>query len=535
MKRWRFMARPGRGAAALVVGLMLSAAWCARAGAAWRLVWADEFEQPDGSQPDPARWTYDLGAGGWGNNELQYYTSRTNNVRIENGRLVIEARQENYEGSSYTSARIKTQGKAAWLYGRFEARIQIPRGQGMWPAFWMLGTNITSVGWPNCGEIDIMENIGREPDTVHGTVHGPGYSGGGGIGGADALPGGAAFADDFHVFAVEWVTNRITWFVDGQEYFRVTPTNLPAGAPWVFTQPQFLLLNVAVGGNWPGYPDATTTFPQRMLVDYVRVYAATSVPPCPGNVLLNGGFEAGGLANWTTYGAGFNTLVQSSNALPVHSGSNVFKVFGQFNGAENYSGAYQDVPAGAGQRFTASGWALTPSGDAIAGANSAWLEVSFRDAGANMLRLYRSATVTSASPTGVWLPLVVTNEFDPATFALRGPVSVLEAPTNTSFARVQIVFRQPALAAGAVLFDDLELRREGVTATTPVSAVLNSNRLELAFESLPGLTYQVRATDSLAAPAWVSVTNLAGDGTRKTLLLDIGPGTRFFQIVGLCE
>ena len=215
----------------------------------WSLVWADEFTQANGSSPDANRWAYDLGAGGWGNGELEYYTSRTNNARIENGQLVIEAKAESYNGSSYTSARLKTQGKWSWTYGRIEARIKIPRTQGIWPAFWMLGTNITTVSWPSCGEIDIMENIGAEPATVHGTVHGPGYSGGGGIGGPFNLPTNGAFADDFHIYAVEWTTNQIKWFVDDWQYYSVTSSRLPSGATWVFNQPQFILLNVAVGGG----------------------------------------------------------------------------------------------------------------------------------------------------------------------------------------------------------------------------------------------------------------------------------------------
>jgi beta-glucanase (GH16 family) len=260
---------------AWVLGCCLAPGFSALAQNAndWTLVWADEFAQPDGTSPDPGKWTFDRGAGGWGNNELECYTSRTNNVRIEDGKLVIEARQEDYTGSHYTSGRLKTKGLAAWTYGRIEARIQIPRGQGIWPAFWMLGTNIDSVGWPKCGEIDIMENVGREPGLIHGTVHGPGYSGGGGIGGPASLPRSEAFADAFHVNAVEWTTNRHCWSVDGHEYFRITPDNLPKGKSWVFQAPQFILLNLAVGGQWPGYPDATTKFPQRMVVDYVRVYA----------------------------------------------------------------------------------------------------------------------------------------------------------------------------------------------------------------------------------------------------------------------
>jgi len=239
----------------------------------WKLVWADEFDQPDGSSPRASNWNYDLGASGWGNSELQNYTARTNNARIESGQLVIEARKEDYSGSAHTSARLKTQGKWQWTYGRIEARIKVPRGQGIWPAFWMLGTNIPSVGWPKCGEIDIMENIGREPDMLYGTIHGPGYSGDQGISGNIKLPNGAALADAFHVFAVEWTANRIEWFWDGQSYFSASPEKLPPGTAWVYTAPQYLILNVAVGGKWPGYPDATTTFPQRMLVDYVRVYA----------------------------------------------------------------------------------------------------------------------------------------------------------------------------------------------------------------------------------------------------------------------
>lgn len=244
----------------------------------WSLVWNDEFNQPDGAAPDSLKWGCDVGGKGWGNKELEYYTSRTNNARIEDGKLVIEACQENFSGSNYTSARLQTKGKWSWTCGRIEARIKVPRGQGFWPAFWMLGTNINSVGWPACGEIDIMENLGREPGMIHGTMHGPGYSGARGMGGPFALPGGATFADDFHVFAIECETNRIRWFVDDQPYFTVTPASLPRGAHWVFNQPKFLLLNLAVGGRWPGNPDTTTSFPQRMLVDYVRVYAKSSTP-----------------------------------------------------------------------------------------------------------------------------------------------------------------------------------------------------------------------------------------------------------------
>ena len=243
----------------------------------WKLVWSDEFNQPDGSLPDPGKWSFETGGNGWGNNEMEFYTARTNNARIEDGKLVIEAKQETYGGKSITSARLVTKGKYSWTYGRIEARIQIPRGQGIWPAFWMMGTNIDSAGWPACGEIDIMENIGKEPGTVHGTVHGPGYSGEHGIGGPSKLPANTVLADDFHVYGIEWSTNRINWYIDGQTYFSITPARLPAGAPWAFDQSKFVILNLAVGGGWPGYPDTTSTFPQRMEVDYVRVYQ--KLPP----------------------------------------------------------------------------------------------------------------------------------------------------------------------------------------------------------------------------------------------------------------
>ena len=232
----------------------------------WQLVWHDEF---DGAVLDTTKWTWDTGGSGWGNAELEYYTNRVENAHLENGYLVIEARQEPFGNREYTSARLKTQGLGAWSFGRIEARIQIPRGQGLWPAFWMLGFNIAQVGWPWCGEIDIMENIGKEPATVHGTVHGPGYSGANGLTSAYHLTSGA-FADTFHVFAIEWQLDSIRWYVDSTLYKTVTASAVPG--QWVFNHPYFILLNVAVGGYWPGNPDATTVFPQTMRVDYVRVY-----------------------------------------------------------------------------------------------------------------------------------------------------------------------------------------------------------------------------------------------------------------------
>jgi beta-glucanase (GH16 family) len=242
----------------------------------WTLTWSDEFNTPDGSAPDATKWGFDIGGNGWGNNELETYTSRLENAQIQGGNLVITARKEQYTGPDniprdYTSARLLTAGKFDQAYGRFEARIQIPYGQGIWPAFWMLGNNFAQAGWPGCGEIDIMENIGKEPAIVHGTIHGPGYSGANGVTAAFSLPSGR-FADDYHLYAMEWERNVIRFYVDNNLYATRTPADLPQGANWVFDHPFFIILNVAVGGDWPGPPDDTTVFPQTMSVDYLRVY-----------------------------------------------------------------------------------------------------------------------------------------------------------------------------------------------------------------------------------------------------------------------
>ncbi len=243
----------------------------------WTLVWFDEFNGADGSRPDRTKWVYDIGSERWGNQEQECYTDRPDNSVVRGGNLVIIARKENIRCSAgpdhdYTSARLKSEGLFSQTYGRFEARIKIPRGQGIWPAFWMLGDDISKIGWPKCGEIDIMENIGKEPSTVHGSMHGQGYSGDEAYTSIYRLPGGVKFADEFHIYAIEWEPNVVRFYVDKELYAMFTPAHLPPGAKWVFDHPFFIILNVAVGGDWPGNPDATTQFPQEMLVDYVRVY-----------------------------------------------------------------------------------------------------------------------------------------------------------------------------------------------------------------------------------------------------------------------
>lgn len=253
-----------------------------------QLVMQDEFDI-DG-EPNRDIWGYDIGDGsdtqagvGWGNNELQYYTNRSENVTVQNGILIIAAQKEDYNGSAYTSARLLTKGKFEQAYGRFEARIKVPEGQGLWPAFWLIGANSDEVSWPQCGEIDIMEYRRQEPTLVSGSVHGPGYSG-------ETIPQGHItksydlvndrFDAGFHVFGIEWAPEYINYYVDNVLYNQITPDDLETTpddgsdnlGEWVFNQPFYIIINLAVGGNFPGTPGSETTFPQNMLVDYVRVY-----------------------------------------------------------------------------------------------------------------------------------------------------------------------------------------------------------------------------------------------------------------------
>jgi len=243
----------------------------------WRLVWQDEFNGNAGESPDSAKWDYDIGDGtlyglppGWGNGQLEYDTDRPENVSMDGiGNLAITTRKESYMGRSYTSARIVTRGKFEQIYGRFEASIKLPWGQGIWPAFWLLGADFAQIGWPECGEIDIMEYRGQETSTIHGTVHGPGYSAANGVTDRYDLVNDR-FDLGFHEFAVEWGADFIDFFVDDELYNTITPDDV--SGDWVFDHPFYIIINIAVGGGYVGAPNASTVFPQTMLVDYVRVY-----------------------------------------------------------------------------------------------------------------------------------------------------------------------------------------------------------------------------------------------------------------------
>jgi beta-glucanase (GH16 family) len=250
-----------------------------------RLLWSDEFNGVASSfPPSPANWTFETGSNGFGNQELETYctygssqppcdAAQPNAFVGKDGYLHIVARSDGR--GHYTSARIKSEGLKSFQYGRIEARIKIPKGEGFWPAFWMLGDNIPKVHWPACGELDIMENIGKKPGTIYGSIHGTGFTGTQ-IGLPFTLPHNEAFGNAFHVFGLLWSPQKVEYYVDdpAHVYASFTPASLPAGAVWPFDDGKFFfLLNLAIGGDWPGSPDASSKFPQEMLVDYVRVYA----------------------------------------------------------------------------------------------------------------------------------------------------------------------------------------------------------------------------------------------------------------------
>jgi beta-glucanase (GH16 family) len=258
-----------------VASLMLAVVGCSSSSTEApnrTLVWEDEFNGPAGQVADASSWSFDVGED-WGNAQLEYDTDRASNASLDgSGNLVITARRESFRGRQFTSARLITKGKRAFKYGRIEGRMKLPRGRGMWPAFWMLGADFPATSWPAAGEIDIMEYRGQEPSTVVGSLHGPGYSGGAARTKSKTLTA-ARLDNSFHVYAVEWTPEKIEHYIDGELYFTTTKADVPG--PWVFDKPFFILLNLAVGGNFVGAPDDITVFPQQFVVDWVRVYEAT--------------------------------------------------------------------------------------------------------------------------------------------------------------------------------------------------------------------------------------------------------------------
>jgi len=240
-------------------------------GQDWKLTWSDEFDYA--GLPDNSKWDYMEGMAF--NNECQYYTKgREQNARVENGYLVIEAIFEEFEGAKYTSARVMTKEKKEFLYGRIEVKAKLPTGVGMWPAIWMLGSNRDELSWPACGEIDIMENVGYDPDTIHANIHTKAYNHTIGTNKGSRIKVQSPYKD-FHVYAIEWFKDHLDFYVDGQKYFSFKNDGAGNNETWPFDTPQYLIINIAVGGDWGGkYGIDQSIFPQKMLVDYVRYYEA---------------------------------------------------------------------------------------------------------------------------------------------------------------------------------------------------------------------------------------------------------------------
>ena len=411
----------------------------------WETTFLDDFDGPANASPDADRWQMETGGWGWGNNELQTYTTRPQNVRQDGqGNLVITARRESFTGGDgiqrdYTSARIKTQDRFTQTFGRFEMRAKLPSGQGVWPAFWMLGEDIVKVGWPQCGEIDIMEHVGHEPGRVHGTIHGPGYSAGDSIGNSFTLPGGQVFEGTFHTFAVEWTPNRIQWFVDGQLFQTRSPASL-GGRDWVFDHDHFLLLNLAIGGFWPGEPDATTVFPRQYIVDYVRA-SERFRETRPG--IDNASFTD----DDTAWQLGGNASVQNHNpsASPMRitrdgQGDSALKLFGTFAGGAETTASQAYLRVTPGKPHVASAFFRTNSDDAIAGTNNrVVLRVEWFDGYDQKLGEAEHVVMDGDSPVDQWQP-----------------GNVPFTPTEgANYATVSIVFDQPTSAGGAVWVDDV--------------------------------------------------------------------------------
>lgn len=403
-------------------------AWCAAAavlsasagavgqpGGSWQLTWSDEF---GGALLDSSKWTAANQAGNT-NNELQYYSP--DEVYIENGLLRLRSQRRNFGGRQYTSGLVRTRDKFFQQYGRFEARIRVPSGQGIWPAFWMLPQ---AGQWPP--EIDILEVKGQEPTRTYQTHHWgvwPNVSSNGNT------YVGPNFAQDFHTFAVEWFPNRIDWYLDGANVFS-SSANIPQ-------EPFYIILNTAVGGDFVGSPNASTPFPQHHDIDYVRVYRWVST-----NLLVNESFETPGsgapgnkFAGWTNYGNAF------SQTINPRSGAVCAKLFGNFTGTPNTSGVYQEQPTQPGRMWKASAWALHRSADAMQGGNFASIDLEWYNAAGAMISYTSLPCLDPTRPTDTWIL---------STHAAT-------APPNAARVRMILMHVQPAMAAGAVQFDDAVL------------------------------------------------------------------------------
>ena len=439
------MLKPRHAVAPAVILAAAVTAGAAPGDKTWVPTWADEFDAEAGTTPDESKWTMETGGWGWGNNELQTYTDRAENAAHDGeGHMVITAKRESFTGADgiardYTSARLKTQGKFSQTYGRFEARLAVPSGQGIWPAFWMLGEDIATEGWPRSGEIDIMEHVGHQPGRAYGTLHGPGYSGAGGISKSYDLEDGAVFTGEFHTFAVDWTKNRIEWSIDGNVYHTLTPDDLN-GEQWVFDDDFFLLLNLAVGGNWPGNPDASTTFPQTYKIDYVRAFEQGVETR---DDVDNGAF-LDGATDWTLSG---NAYVEAHDPAATPSriaadgaGDSALKLFGTFADGDPTRAVQAFLTPNFDEDLIFSATVRTNSDDAIVNSeNSLVMLVEFYDVNDTLVHTERRTVLDGDASADEWLDVSM----------------AVSSPSGSAYATIGFEFLQPHAEGGAVWIDDV--------------------------------------------------------------------------------
>ncbi len=390
-----------------------------------------------------------------------------------------------------------------------------------------------------------MEFVGRLPNEIFGTIHGPGYSGGDSFGSIHNF--GQAVANDYHTYVVEWEPNEIRWYVDDIHYHSANPSDV-APNDFPFDHPFFMILNVAVGGNFGGPVGGSVSFPKQMLVDYVRVYEETSPITLNPEQLENGGLELNSLSSWTAFSppgganepgvfieSGNNTYWNGGNGggdpVQTHSGNYVAKVFGDYSGEENYNGFYQDRPASPGSRWTASGWALSHPQDLMSGDAESWIEVSFRDSTDGVIGLYRSQILEGGAFTpNQWIDLQVTHQYDPSTFALLGNSPEMIAPAGTTTVRYQIVYRQILWDPGSMYFDDLSLVQLSEIAEGLLKVSGDPSQVTLSFETETGNEYQIFTSLDLAENSWTMVESLSGTGSDITRSYPMPDTNRFYRL-----
>ena len=520
------------------------------------LIWSEEFNYT--SAPDNEVWSYDLGNWGWGNAELQDYTSNTNNVWVDGSNLVITARRS---GNYFSSGRIKTLDKLTLKYGTIEAQIQTPDlANGLWPAFWLLGNNFPNVSWPHCGEIDIMEMgntnaiaAGLINRRVGSTAHWDNNGGYNYTGTIYDMPN--PINGTFVIYRMEWTPLDIKTYINGNLIwtYNINPAIYPSRS--AFHKPLFLILNMAVGGTYTGSSDpnsVTADFPAEYKVDWIRIYdegdtilGGSSLVTPGDNSLVNPGFESEGLNPWIGYAAGGANeeggYVESTNStyynggnpggdnVLTRSGEYVTKVFGDFTGGENFNGFYQDVDAASGSLWEAGGWALTHPQDLMLGSNTAWIEVSFRDPADTILSLYRSQKLTSANVTPeAWINLEVTEKLNPSTGAVIDSVATMQAPAGTAKIRYQIVFRQMIYDNGSMYFDDLNLVEQILPFALDASLV--DGDFQINFSAQKGVSYEVAYKTSLTNSNWIPIETIVGDDNTNSVSYPMSNPACFYKV-----